>query len=56
MSGGADNVPKGTVVRGTRYLGGHAPSNTLLSSIRVVTQVMLPSILPPEGGISAHFL
>ena len=38
------------------YLGGQAPNHTLLSPFLVVTQEVLPSILPLEGGICAHFL
>ena len=38
------------------YLGGQAPSHTLLSPCLVVTQEVQPSILPLEGGICAHFL
>ena len=38
------------------YLGGQAPSHTLLSPFLVVTQEVQPSILPLEGGICAHFL
>ena len=38
------------------YLGGQAPSHTLLSPFLVVTQEVLHSILPLEGGICAHFL
>ena len=38
------------------FLGGQAPSHTLLSPFLVVTQEVLPSILPLEGGICAHFL
>ena len=45
MSGVADNVPDGTV-REPGYLGGQAPSHTLLSQFLVVTQEVLPSILP----------
>ena len=33
------------------YLGGQAPSYTLLSPFLVVTQEVLPSILPLENGI-----
>ena len=35
---------------------GQAPSHTLLRPFLVVTQEVLPSILPLEGGICAHFL
>ena len=38
------------------YLGGQAPSYILSSQFLVVTQEVLPSILPLEGGICAHFL
>ena len=37
------------------YICGQVPSHTLLSPI-LVTQEVLPSILPLEGGICAHFL
>ena len=33
------------------YLGGQAPSHTLLSPLLLVTREVLPSILPLEGGI-----
>ena len=46
MSGGADNVPEGTAE--PCYLAGQAPSHTLLSPFLVVTQEVLPSILPPS--------
>ena len=38
------------------YIGGHAPGHTLLSPFLVVTQEVVPSILPLECGICAHFL
>ena len=55
MTGGADNVPDGTV-RGTRIPSsvGQAPSHTLLSPFLVVTPEVMPSILPLEGDICAH--
>ena len=37
-------------------VGGQAPSHTLLRPFLVVTQEVLLSILPLEGGICAHFL
>ena len=56
MTGGADNVPEGTV-RGTRLSRWSSPNHTLLSPFLVVTQEVLPSILlPHEGGICAHFI
>ena len=58
MSAGADNVPGGTV-RGTRTstsVGGQSPSHILLRPFLVVTQEVLLSVLPLEGGICAHFL
>ena len=38
------------------YLHGQAPSHSVLSPFLVVNQEVLPSILPLDGGICAHFL
>ena len=38
------------------HLDGQAPSHASLRPFLVLTQKVLPSILPLEGGICAHFL
>ena len=55
MSGSAANAPEGTV-SGTRLPRWSSSSHTLLSPFLVVTQEVLPSILPLEDGICARFL